>query len=125
MKNIRWSLSATAAFGAMALLLIAAYAWVAFYSHVLEPGHTFDFYQQYAQTASPVVAIAAGTPLFYFAARRITRATNLATALAFWACAATADATATLIAGSGYLVCAAAIPLKFAAVRLGASHAAR
>jgi hypothetical protein len=71
MKDIRWG----AALGGMLLAevaqIAAAFAWVAFYSYVVHPGETPDFYQRYAQVAGPWVSVLAGTPIFYLICRWI------------------------------------------------------
>ena len=71
MRDVRWG----AALGGMLLAEIgqiaAAFAWVAFYSYVVHPGETPDFYQRYAQVAGPWVSLVAGTPIFYLVCRWI------------------------------------------------------
>lgn len=48
-----------------AILIAAAFGWVAFYSYALHPGESAAFYQAYAQDASPIVALIAGGPLLF------------------------------------------------------------
>ena len=71
MRDIRWG----AALGGMLLAEIgqiaAAFAWVAFYSYVVHPGETADFYQRHAQVSGPWVSLVAGTPIFYLVCRWI------------------------------------------------------
>lgn len=55
------------------VMVALAVAWVAFYSHVLEPGHDRSFYEAYAQRASPIVSLLAGGPVFFLTAAWLTR----------------------------------------------------
>jgi hypothetical protein len=65
----RPALAIGAALLAQGLLIAAAFAWVAFYSHVIAPGQPFSAYEAYAQRASPWVSVAVGMPLFFALAR--------------------------------------------------------
>lgn len=56
-----------------AMLILLAVAWVAFYSHVLEPGHDRAFYEAYAGRSGPFVSLIAGGPIFYLVAAWVTR----------------------------------------------------
>lgn len=60
-----------AVLAAEALMIAAAFAWVAFYSYVMDTGHPSAYYQEYAQRASPMVALVLGLPAFYFVCRKI------------------------------------------------------
>lgn len=55
----------------MVAQLAAAFAWVAFYSYFIHPGETNDFYQRYAEVASPWVSVLVGGPIFYSICRWI------------------------------------------------------
>lgn len=66
---IRWKLLLPAATLCKALLIAAAFLWVAIYAHVLRPGQDFESVQSYAQAASPWVAAIVGLPLFFFLGR--------------------------------------------------------
>lgn len=70
-----------AALGALIVLVAAAFAWVAIYSHLIEPGHDVAYYRQYAQQASPWVALTLGMPVYFAACRWITRTRKAALAV--------------------------------------------
>ena len=70
-----------AAIAAMAVLVAAAFGWVAIYSHLIEPGKGIEHYRAYAQQASPWVALVLGMPVFYGACRWIARTRNVALAV--------------------------------------------
>jgi hypothetical protein len=67
--QIRWGRALIGGLVAEIVLIAAAFAWVAFYSHVLHRGESAEFYQHYALRASPWVSVVAGFPVFFFAAR--------------------------------------------------------
>jgi hypothetical protein len=71
--NIRFASVLAAALLAEAILVASAFAWVAFYSHVLNTGHDVSFYRGYAQVSSPFVSLALGLPVFYIVCRFIAR----------------------------------------------------
>ena len=57
-----------AAFVSLEIVMIAAaFAWVAIYSHVLRPGQSLATYQAYAREASPIVSLVVGIPAFFAA----------------------------------------------------------
>ena len=108
--------------------IAAAFAWVALYSYVINPGQPAATYQAYAQTAAPWVSVIAGAPIFYLAARRFSEA--VPTAIALFALFLIADGVIRLTSGgpdtSMLLFQAAASYLsKFFACWLGGVHAAR
>ena len=72
-KNIRFASVLAAALLAEVLLVASAFAWVAFYSHVLNTGHDVAFYRAYAQVSSPFVSLTLGLPVFYIVCRFIAR----------------------------------------------------
>ncbi|HEY0115571.1 MAG TPA: hypothetical protein VGB54_07600 [Allosphingosinicella sp.] len=62
-----------AAIALHAILIFMAFAWVAIYSHGIDPGHDQAFYEAYAMRSSPVVSTVAGGPVFFLVARWLTR----------------------------------------------------
>lgn len=62
---IRWGRLAGALVLAEILLIGAAIAWVAIYSHALNPGQALAVYQAHAQASGPWVSISVGLPLFW------------------------------------------------------------
>ncbi|MBL8173151.1 MAG: hypothetical protein JNK48_00690 [Bryobacterales bacterium] len=52
-------------------LIAAAFAWVAFYSYLIDTGHEAGYYRAYAKAASPYVSLFTGLPFFYAACRFI------------------------------------------------------
>lgn len=132
MRDIRWG----AAVGGMLLAevaqIAATFAWVAFYSYLVHPGETPDFYQRYAQVSGPWVSLLAGTPIFYLVCRWIgsrdpSRA--WATAMALFGLFVLVDGALMLSAGPlpprlfGFI--AASYLLKLLACHLGGRSAAR
>ena len=82
--QVRWRLAMAGLLIAEASLIAAAFAWVAIYSYVLNPGHTAAFYEQYAQVTTPYVALLLGIPVFFLTTRWIGfRAPSAARATAF------------------------------------------
>lgn len=71
LSNIHWPLTLGGALLAEAVFIAAAFAWVAIYSHLLDPGHPLAFYQEYARSASPWVSLLLGVPVFFLVARWI------------------------------------------------------
>jgi hypothetical protein len=70
-KDVRWGAALVGMLVAEVAQIAATFAWVAFYSYLVHPGETADFYQRYAQVAGPWVSLLAGTPIFYLACRWI------------------------------------------------------
>ncbi len=65
-------------------MVAAAYAWVWFYSVAINTTGDQAFYEAYAQTASPVVAVITALPVFYLMGlflRRFDQALTLALAV--------------------------------------------
>lgn len=84
LRNIRWGYVLGAVIAAEAIMVAAAFAWVAVYSYILNPGQEDAAYQKYAERASPYVALTLGFPVFFAVCRWIGRrdpARALATAL--------------------------------------------
>ncbi len=77
--TIQWTRVIVGILLAEVVLIAAAYAWVAYYSHVLNPNQPFAIYQAYAMRSGPWVSIVIGIPLFLTLGRWLAR--NLATAL--------------------------------------------
>jgi len=86
LKKVRWGLAIAGLLAAEVPLIIAAFAWVAIYSYLVNPGHTAAFYENYAQQTTPYLALLLGIPAFFLACRwfglRVPAAAQ-ATALAF------------------------------------------
>ena len=64
-RQIRWRAVAGSFVLAEVALIGAAFAWVAIYSHALNPGQPFAVYQAHAQVAGPWVSILMGMPVFF------------------------------------------------------------
>jgi hypothetical protein len=65
---------ARAVLGALALLALvvaAVYAFVALYSHVMEPGRDLAYYQEFAQQTGPPFATVLGFFVTYLVAQRL------------------------------------------------------
>lgn len=60
MSEVRWAAAVLGALAAEAAQVAAAFAWVAFYSHVIDPGQPLERYQDHAVTSGPWVSIVAG-----------------------------------------------------------------
>jgi hypothetical protein len=80
--KISWGRAAAGALAAEAAQIVAAIAWVAVYSHLIDPGKPMAVYEARARTSGPWVSILAGAPIFYAASRWIAR--NLASAMALF-----------------------------------------
>lgn len=66
-------------------MVIAAIAWIVIYSYVIHPGEDQAYYENYAKSASPVVSVVLGIPLWFFTCRWVTRkAGTRAVQMAFW-----------------------------------------
>lgn len=61
--------------------VVAAVAWVAFYSYAVNPGQPVETYQAHAQLSGPWVSILAGAPIFYAASRWVAGSKRAARAL--------------------------------------------
>lgn len=71
MEKNRWWLAIPTAFIVMIANIVIAVAWVAVYSHFIDPGHDEAYYQAYAQASVPYSAIIAGIPLMFLATRYV------------------------------------------------------
>lgn len=66
-------------------LVLSAFAWVAIYSYLINPGHDQPYYQKYAEFASPIVSVVVGIPYLFFACRWVGRkAGTRAVATGMW-----------------------------------------
>lgn len=52
-------------------MIAAAFGWVAIYSYLINPGHSNDFYEDYAQRNIPYLALWVSLPVFFFLCRWI------------------------------------------------------
>lgn len=67
-------------------MIISAVAWVAIYSYLIHPGETQAYYEDYAQSASPIVSVVIGIPYWFFTCRWVGRkAGTRAVAMCVWA----------------------------------------
>jgi hypothetical protein len=71
LNNVRWGLAITGLLAAEASLIAAAFAWVAIYSYLVNPGQTAAFYEQYAESTTPYLALLLGIPAFFITCRWI------------------------------------------------------
>jgi hypothetical protein len=71
LNTVHWGLAGAGLLAAEATLIAAAFAWVAIYSYAVNPGHPASFYEEYAQYASPYVALVLGVPAFFVTCRWI------------------------------------------------------
>jgi len=67
--RIPWGWVIGTAIGVEVALVISAFGWVAIYSYLIHPGELADYYENYAQSASPAVSIVLGIPYWFFACR--------------------------------------------------------
>ena len=85
--HIPWCWVALTVVGLEIALVLSAFAWVAIYSYLINPGHDMPYYQKHAEFASPLVSVAVGIPYFFFACRWVGRKAGtraLATSLWVW-----------------------------------------
>ncbi|MBL8361552.1 MAG: hypothetical protein JNN18_13750 [Rubrivivax sp.] len=108
---IRWGAVAGALLLAEAVLVGAAFAWVAIYSHLLNPGQPIAIYQGHAQASGPWVSILVGMPLFAAIGCRLPGPP--ATAWAFIAAYLVLDA-AVLLAAAGAALPAGLVVASYA-----------
>ena len=79
-KNILWGVIWFIV--TMALMVGAAYLWVFIYSITINSSGDQAFYEQYAQMASPVVAVVTAFPVFYLMGRMLVKQVHNAIAVA-------------------------------------------
>jgi hypothetical protein len=83
--RIPWGWVAMTVVGLEIALVSSAFAWVAIYSYLINPGHDSPYYQRHAEFASPLVSVAVGIPYFFFACRWVGRkAGTRAVATSLW-----------------------------------------
>ena len=86
-NHIPWGWVALTVVGLEIALVLSAFAWVAIYSYLINPGHDSPYYQNYAEFASPIVSIVVGIPYLFFASRWVGRKAGtraVATSLWIW-----------------------------------------
>lgn len=71
--HIPWGWVALTVVGLEIALVLSAFAWVAIYAYLINPGHDSPYYEKYAEFASPIVSVAVGIPYFFFACRWVGR----------------------------------------------------
>jgi hypothetical protein len=71
--RIPWGWVALTVVGLEVALILSAFAWVAIYSYLINPGHDQAYYQNYAQFASPIVSVSVGIPYLFFTCRWVGR----------------------------------------------------
>ena len=84
---IPWGWVALTVVGLEIALVLSAFAWIAIYSYLINPGHDLPYYQKHAEFASPLVSVAVGIPYFFFACRWVGRKAGtraVATSLCVW-----------------------------------------
>ena len=85
--HIPWGWVALTVVGLEIALVLSAFAWVAIYSYLINPGHDLPYYQKHAEFASPIVSVAVGIPYFFLACRWVARKAGtraVATSLWIW-----------------------------------------
>jgi hypothetical protein len=80
--KINWGRAFAGALIAEIAQIVAAFAWVAIYSYLINPGQPMATYEAHAQASGPWVSLIAGAPIFYAASRWIAK--SLPTALALF-----------------------------------------
>ena len=85
--HIPWGWVALTVVGLEIALVLSAFAWVAIYSYLINPGHDSLYYQRYAAFASPIVSVVVGIPYLFIACRWVGRKAgmrSIATGLWVW-----------------------------------------
>ena len=83
--HIPWGWIALTVVGLEIALVLSAFAWVAIYSYLINPGHDLPYYQKHAEFASPIVSVAVGIPYLFLACRWLGRkAGTRAVATCLW-----------------------------------------
>jgi len=84
--RIPWGWVIGTAIGLEVALVISAFAWVAIYSYLIHPGEAPSYYENYAQSASPVISVVLGIPYWFFACRWVGQKAGIrAVAMCVWA----------------------------------------
>lgn len=100
--HIPWGWVALTVVGLEIALVLSAFAWVAIYSYLINPGHDLPYYQKHAEFASPLVSVAVGIPYFFFACRWVGRKAGtraVATSLSVWVILLIIDVLLILVGG--------------------------
>jgi len=71
--HIPWGWAAITAGGLEVVVTLAAFVWVGIYSYLIHPGEQLSYYENYARFASPIVSVAVGIPVWFFACRWVGR----------------------------------------------------
>ncbi len=71
--HIPWGWVAITAVGLEFAVTLAAFVWVGIYSYLIHPGEGLPYYQNYAESASPIVSVVVGIPFWFFASRWVGR----------------------------------------------------
>ena len=71
--HIPWGWVAITAVGLEVAVTLSAFVWVGIYSYLIHPGEQLSYYENYARFASPIVSVAVGIPVWFFACRRVGR----------------------------------------------------
>ncbi len=118
-----------------AVMIGLAVGWVAYYSYVVDPGHSVGHYEAYAQRASPRVALIVSMPVFallgLICSRRAKDAGARFALHATYLVIAIDLAMVALVAGAeagAWGICVVAVTLKLAGVLVGnrfGTHQAR
>ncbi len=104
--HIPWGWVALIVVGLEIALVLSAFAWVAIYSYLINPGHDMPYYQKYAEFASPIVSVAVGIPYFFFACRWVGRKAGtraVAASLSVWLIMFIIDVLLISVSGPGGL----------------------
>ena len=100
--RIPWGWVALTVVGLEIALVLSAFAWVAIYAYLINPGHDSPYYQKYAELASPIVSVVIGIPYFFFACRWVGRKAGtraVATGLSVWSIVFIIDVVLILVVG--------------------------
>lgn len=65
MNAVRWGWALGAGIVTKILMILSAFVFVAIYSHVIHPGETAEYYQQFAQDTVVYESILFGIPFFF------------------------------------------------------------
>ncbi len=71
--HIPWGWVAITAVGLEVAVILSAFVWVGIYSFLIHPGEQLPYYENYARFASPIVSVAVGIPVWFFACRWVGR----------------------------------------------------
>lgn len=123
--KVHWPFAILTVLVVQALMVVAAFAWVAIYAYGIHPGEAAAYYEAYAQVASPISALITGPALYYLAARWLRRRLGesaVSTALVAAGIAVALDIAVTVTSASiplQWWLCLVNAPLKAAALWFG------